>query len=129
MPEQNPPIVPGDLFARHQTITGLRALADFLEANPHIPVTEYGEYYSVFTRPARTDASGRALVDQAAALLGVDVRDDTDRGGHYTASRTFGRITYRVVHVPQRARDVHEARWSYATNITLDQSERDGRAA
>lgn len=37
--------VPGDLFARTQTVAGLRALADFLEANPAVPVREFGADY------------------------------------------------------------------------------------
>src|SRR5690606_26479310 len=73
------PIVPGDLFARHQTITGLRALADFLEANPGVPVNTYGETFHVPIRAA-DDASAVALVDQTAALLGVNAQHDTRRG-------------------------------------------------
>ncbi|WP_165958767.1 hypothetical protein [Actinomadura sp. KC345] len=113
------PVVPGDLFARHQTITGLRALADFLEANPGVPVNEYGHDLLISARAA-ADASAAALVDQTAALLGVDVADDLDRGGHYTATRTFGRISYRIVHIPDYRRREHLARDSYQHNIRLD---------
>ncbi|WP_412515642.1 hypothetical protein K8Z49_27780 [Actinomadura madurae] len=117
------PVVPGDLFARHQTITGLRALAVFLEANPAVPVNEYGHDLTVSVR-ASDDASAVALVDATAALLGVDVTDDTDRGGHYTATRTFGRVSYRIVHIPQRRREEYRARDSYRDNITLDADQR-----
>ncbi len=99
---QTAPVVPGDLFARHQTITGLRALADFLEANPAVPVEEYG-YDLTFSVRNMDDASAVALVDRTAALLGVDAADDTHRGGHYIATRSFGRVTYRMVHIPERA--------------------------
>ncbi|WP_412516220.1 hypothetical protein K8Z49_35230 [Actinomadura madurae] len=116
---QTAPIVPGDLFARHQTITGLRALADFLEANPAVPIDEYGEHYNVFTSD-RDDASAVTLVDQAAALLGVQVSDRRSFGGHYVAERTFGRITYTVVHIPERQKREHRARDSYCSNIVLD---------
>ncbi|MGW5411752.1 hypothetical protein [Actinomadura geliboluensis] len=112
------PVVPGDLFARHQTITGLRALADFLEANPAVPVDEYGETYHVFTRD--NDASAVPQVDQTAALLGVEVADDRPTGGHYTASKRFGRITYRIVHIPERNKREALARGSYRHNIILD---------
>jgi hypothetical protein len=124
---QTDPIVPGDLFARHQTITGLRALADFLEANPAAPVDEYGEIYNVFTRDC-DDASAAALVDQTAALLGVEITDRRSRGGHYTASKTFGRITYAVVHIPERQKHESRARDSYYRNIVLDtdQDDQDG---
>jgi hypothetical protein len=125
---QTAPIVPGDLFARHQTITGLRALADFLEANPAVPVNEYGHDLIVSVR-ADDDTSAAARVDQLAALLGVDVDDDTRHGGHYTATRTFGRISYRIVHIPQHRRDQYRAQDSYRDNITLDTDQGTGRAA
>ena len=113
------PIVPGDLFARHQTITGLRALADFLEANPGVPVNEYGTTIHVPIRAA-DDASAAALVDHAAALLGVNAAHDTQRGGHYRATRTFGRITYTVFHIPEQQWAASLARDSYRDNIRLD---------
>jgi hypothetical protein len=72
-------IMSGDLFVWHRTITGLRALADFLEANPGVPVARFGETYDVHVRT--DDAQSRALVDALAALLGVPVRDDTADGG------------------------------------------------
>lgn len=113
------PIVPGDLFARHQVITGLRALADFLEANPAVPVPEYGETFDVFPRDCDDDCSA-ALVDHVAALLGVETDDARPHGGHYTATRSFGRMTYRIIHVPDRSRRRHEAHMSYHHNIRLD---------
>ncbi|NVI88065.1 hypothetical protein [Actinomadura sp. BRA 177] len=125
---QTPPIVPGDLFARQQTITGLRALADFLEANPAVPVEEYGHNLILSVRNM-DDASAAALVDRTAALLGVEVTDDTHWGGHYTATRAFGRITYRIVHIPEQARAASRARDSYRDSITLDtdQDEQSGK--
>jgi hypothetical protein len=119
--------VPGDLFARHQTIAGLRALADFLEANPGVPVKEYGETYHVPIQ-AGADASEVALVDQAAALLGVTVDDNRPRGGHYIATRTFGRISYTVFHIPDRQKADSRARDSYRDNIVLDTDHNTGRA-
>jgi hypothetical protein len=107
------PIVPGDLFARTQTIAGLRALADFLEHNPAVPVREYGQEYTVFTR-TESDEAARAEVDRIAALLGEDVEDETGRGGHYTVSKIFGRITYTAIHIPARCQAEHDALMSYA---------------
>lgn len=125
---QTAPLVPGDLFARHQTITGLRALADFLEANPAVPVNEYGATFHVPIQAA-DDASAAALVDNTAELLGVNAEHDTRRGGHYIATRTFGRITYTVFHIPEQERAASLARDSYRTNITLDTDQDTGRAA
>ncbi|WP_242883393.1 hypothetical protein [Actinomadura litoris] len=112
-------VVPGDLLARHQVITGLRALADFLADNPAVPVSEYGETIHVFAREADESLSA-ALVDQAAEALGVLAEDDRAQGGHYTASRSFGRVKYRVVHIPDSYHRAHEARRSYQDNIRLD---------
>ena len=129
--------IPGDLFARHQTITGLRALADYLENNPAVPVNEYGwevRIHSGVGRDTTTDAHQRTEVDRVAALLGVPVLDEIERGGHYKASRTFGRIVYTIVHVPARRMAQHRAEQSYCDNIRLDQadeqtSEQTGKAA
>ncbi|GAB2828948.1 hypothetical protein GCM10027176_36430 [Actinoallomurus bryophytorum] len=107
------PIVPGDLFARAQTIAGLRTLADFLETNPAVPVREYGAEYTVFPR-ADDDPTERAEIDRIAAALGETVTDDTGRGGHYRVSKTFGRITYSAVHVSARQQAAHQAHMSYA---------------
>jgi hypothetical protein len=107
------PIVPGDLFARAQTIAGLRALADFLEANPNVPVREYGAEYTVFAR-REDDAAERAQVDSIARALGETVTDEIGDGGHYTVSKTFGRITYNATHIPVRRRVAHDALMSYA---------------
>ncbi|WP_067466227.1 hypothetical protein [Actinomadura macra] len=109
----------GDLDARHQTITGLRALADFLETTPAVPVNKHGHDLLVCVRTG-DDTSAAALVDQVAALLGVEVADERDNGGHYTATRTFGRISYSIVHIPDRSHREFHARTSYESNIRLD---------
>jgi hypothetical protein len=113
------PVVPGDLFARAQTIAGLRALADFLEDNPSVPVRELGAEYTVFAR-REDDATERTEIDNIAAALGEIVTDDTESGGHYRVSKTFGRITYSAVHIPARRRDAHEALMSYAPAFDHD---------
>lgn len=124
---QTAPVVSGDLFARHQVISGLRALADFLEANPGVPVPEYGDTVDVFARTG-DDTRSAALVDHVAALLGVPVDDDRPNGGHYKAAKSFGRMAYRVIHIPDRSRREHEAEMSYRANIRLDpdQDDQDG---
>ncbi|GAB2824531.1 hypothetical protein GCM10027176_31310 [Actinoallomurus bryophytorum] len=107
------PIVPGDLFARAQTVAGLRALADFLENNPRVPVRELGGDYTVFAR-CDDDAAERAEIDNIARLLGETVTDETGHGGHYEVQKTFGRITYSAIHIPARRRAAHDALMSYA---------------
>jgi hypothetical protein len=114
------PIVPGDLFARNQTVAGLRALADFFETNPAVPVREYGGEYTVFAR-ADTDAAERAEIDQIAEALGEVTRDETGSGGHYRVSKTFGRITYTAIHIPARRKAAHDALMTYAPAFHTDQ--------
>jgi len=112
-------IVPADLFARTQTISGLRQLADFLETNPAVPVDTYGYTLNQFT-DRHPDETCRTHVTAVADLLGVTPLDETDSGGHLYASRTFGRITYQICHIPQRNREEFQARSSYDNNIILD---------
>ncbi|WP_131740281.1 hypothetical protein [Actinomadura roseirufa] len=113
------PIVPGDLFSRHQTIAGLRALADFLEANPAVPVEEYGHTYNVWIN-ADTDDGGRSGIAALAAHLGEAFEDRIAHGGHCTTRKTFGRIRYSAVYIPNRRMTELKARSSYEANIILD---------
>jgi hypothetical protein len=110
------PRIPDDLFARSQTIFGLRQLADYLETHPGLPVKEYGFDLTIYPQ-ADTDTAGRAEVDRIAGILGVTPTDNTEKGGHYIASKTFGRIAYRAVHIPSRAWARYTARNSYGHNI------------
>jgi hypothetical protein len=118
--QPTPFVIPGDLFARHQTISGLRALADFLESNPAVPVPAYGWDLNLYMRDHGDDRCHRAEVGRIAALLHAAPVDDTADGGHLVVSKTFGRISYRAVHVPARQMDEHYAHMSYRNNITLD---------
>lgn len=104
---------------RAEITGGLRQLADYLDAHPEIPVSDYG--WELLGHPDRsTDAAERAAVDQVAAHLRVPVRDNTARGGHYIAEKTFGRITYQYIHIPARCRAIHQAWSSYADAVTPD---------
>jgi hypothetical protein len=105
--------IPSDLLHRAKVIGGLRQLADWLDAHPGVPVSPYGWDLSIY--PQHDDDAARAAeVDRIAAILGVTVTDQTPNGGHYTASRTFGLITYEAVHVPRRRRTAHAALMSYS---------------
>ncbi|WP_329095138.1 hypothetical protein OG979_11650 [Actinomadura citrea] len=66
------------------------------------------------------------MVDQVATLLGAEVTDDRPNGGHYSAEKTFGRITYGIVHVPRRCQDELQAHMSYRHNIRLDPDQHNG---
>lgn len=80
--------------ARAQFINGLRDLASFLAAHFGYPVPDNAE---ITTFPDGADYAQRcAHVDRLALALGVTPADNL---GHYSAERSFGPITYRVVAV------------------------------
>lgn len=111
-------IIPADLLTRGKVLTGLRQLADWLEAHPDVPVAPFGWDLNVYTdRNGGSDDAARAEVDQIAAALGVPVTDDTGSDGHYKAFRTFGLITYQAVHVPARRMAAHYALMSYSGSV------------
>jgi hypothetical protein len=100
---------------RADLVAGLHALADYLNANPAVPVPEFSTDLLVHARG--TDAEGFAEVDRVAELLGVAVRDRTGRGGHYTAVRWFGPVEYRCVAIPAAVMALHQAGQSYADSV------------
>ena len=105
---------------RRELICGLRDLAGLLESCPDIPAP-YTLDVLVFP-PDGTDREMCAEVDRVAALLGVIADDERAEYGHYTASRDFGPVQYRMVAIPSRTRAHYDARNSYAGNvITADQ--------
>ena len=104
-------MIPGDLLHRGKVISGLRQLADWLDAHPGVPVCPYGWDLSIY--PRGDDAARIAEVNRIAAILGADITDETRQGGHYIAARSFGLITYEAVHIPQSYRDTHNALMSY----------------
>jgi hypothetical protein len=111
-------LIPADLLARTQIITGLRQLADYLEDHPDVPVCRFGWDLPVYPGSRDGDAAERAQVDKIAALLEVPVTDRTGDGGHYKAVRAFGLITYEAIHVSERRMAAHRALMSYSGSIT-----------
>ncbi len=110
-------IVPGDLLHRAKVINGLRQLADYLETHPDVPVAPFGWDLNIYTR-RDSDAASRAEVDRIAAILGVPTTDRTPEGGHYTAHRSFGLISYTAVHIPAQRMAAHDALMSYRDCVT-----------
>jgi hypothetical protein len=87
-----------DPTERTALISGLRALADYLESNPEVPAPIYA---TVHTFPTDGDwAAMRAAIDAIAAPLGVIPH--LTGGGHYVATRSFGPVEYRAVAIPRR---------------------------
>jgi hypothetical protein len=100
---------------RPGVIRGLRELAALLESCPDIPAP-YTVNVLVFP-PIGMDSAIFAEVRRVAALLGVAVQDDTAQHAHYTASKSFGPVSYEAIAIPSRTRAYHEAQNSYAGNV------------
>jgi hypothetical protein len=114
--------IPSDLLHRAKVIDGLVELAAYLEAHPDLPVCPFGWDLNVYTH-TDDDAASRAEVDRIAAILGAQVKDDTGRGGHYRAARSFGLITYGAVHVSARDSAAFGALLSYRDCVTPAEAE------
>jgi hypothetical protein len=110
---------------RPGVIRGLRELAALLESCPDIPVP-YIVNVLVFP-PDGTDSGLFAEVNRVAALLGAAVQDGTAQHGHYTASKCFGPVSYRVIAIPSRTRAYHDAQNSYAGNVMPGDDKEAGR--
>jgi hypothetical protein len=104
-----------DQARRPGVIRGLRELAALLESCPGIPAP-YMVNVLAFP-PDGKDSALFAEVNRVAALLGVTVQDGTAQHGHYTASKSFGPVSYRAIAIPSRTRAYHEAQNTYAGNV------------
>jgi len=87
-----------DSTERAALISGLRALADYLESNPEVPAPAYAVVYKF--PPTGDWAQMRAEIDATAARLGVNAH--LTAGGHYVAVRLFGPVEYRAVAIPRK---------------------------
>jgi hypothetical protein len=104
-----------DQAAREAFITGLRNLADFLDAHWDVPVPRYGTRIQLH---AERDDDGRTEVDQFARQLGTFADDQLTRHGHYEAGKKFGPIDYRMIHITEAAMDKWHATTSYDGAVT-----------
>lgn len=81
---------------RQDTIAGLRALADFLEAHPDVPVS--GEQVVSYWTPAGLrSVEARTQVDKIAAVLGVTAGPRAVlKSATHAARRRFGPVIYQA---------------------------------
>lgn len=81
---------------RQDTIAGLRALADFLEAHPEVPVS--GEQVVSYWTPAGLrSVEARTQVDKIAAVLGVTAGPRAVlKSATHAARRRFGPVIYQA---------------------------------
>jgi hypothetical protein len=103
---------------RRAFITGLRALADYLDQHPAVPVPTYGT--EIYLSAASTDDGGCAQVDWFARQLGVPVPKGISYSGHYEAARRFGPVGYRMIAISDDAMARHHALSSYSGAVTPD---------
>jgi hypothetical protein len=90
-----------DPTVRAALISGLRALADYLESHPEVPAPAYPV---VHTFPAAGEwPQMRAEIDATAARLGVNAH--LTGGGHYVAVRFFGPVEYQAVAISPKNHD------------------------
>jgi hypothetical protein len=97
-------------------IDSLRKLADFLDANPAVPLPLVTAHHYATRAP---DQDMRAEIDQIAAALDVEVDAMHD---HYAAWRYIGAIRYEAVAILSAARTRFEAETSYTNSIVIDAS-------
>jgi hypothetical protein len=100
-----------DPATRQALITGLRALADYLDQNPAVPVPTYGT--EIYLSASSTDDGGCAQVRQFARQLGIAVPNDISYSGHYEAARQFGPVGYRMIAISDAAMARHRAADTY----------------
>jgi hypothetical protein len=86
---------------RQAIISGLRALADFLERTPDVPAPKYTDVL-VFPPDDMPDTGKRREVDVIASHIGSGI-EITSYLHHYQTSRQFGPVAYRAVAIPDDA--------------------------
>jgi hypothetical protein len=87
-----------DLEARAAVTAGLRALAEFLDAHPTLPVPQFSISAGLTVYLVGSQEDKRAEVDRIADVLQVN----TEEFGVYQAERRFGGpVAYRAVAVPE----------------------------
>ena len=89
----------GECATLRELVRDLRALADFLESRPDLPVPRHA-YLPLNVFAGGTEADRRAQVDHVAALLRTT---GESHGDHYLAEKAFGNVAYRYVAIPPSA--------------------------
>ena len=107
-----------DPGTRHAFITGLRALADYLDQHPAVPVPAYGT--EVYLSASSTDNGGCAQVRQFARQLGITPPSKISHSGHYEAVRSFGPVGDTRLAISDAAMARHLASDTYYGYVTPD---------
>lgn len=92
-----------DATKRQDLIEGLRALADWYEQHPTVPLPAYpGWTHCVLSHHG--DVDGPAVVRELAAALGAEV---VERHGHTVADKPFGPIKFHAYYVSRERMQEH----------------------
>lgn len=110
-----------DTSTRDAFITGLFALAVYLEAHPEVPVPAYGTEILVAARDM--EDGGITDIQNAAGALASDVVG-TDSGGRETC-RSFGPVGYKIFSLTKASMARHHAEASYRGCVMPDRETAD----
>lgn len=92
---------------RAERIANLRALADFLESMPSVPLPRYTFDLSLSVGAGdEDDAENIAEIARLAVLFGVEPTQNED-GTHHRAALRIGHLTYTASTVTRAAMDRH----------------------
>ncbi|MEV1321994.1 hypothetical protein AB0J14_38600 [Micromonospora arborensis] len=102
---------------REELIAGLRAVADFYEANPTMPVPIYPDLLVSCSNITghgndRDDDAAAELVRHAGTLLGVEATQST--AGGWDVNGKFGALTLRVYSTTHERMARYEAASTYS---------------
>lgn len=99
---------------RARIIGDMRALADFLQAHPELPISRYTSVDVTYFPLTDDETVAVGEVAEAGARLG---RMPAWEGGHYLVEHAVGAGRYRVVAIPERVAVSYRA-WLAATGHT-----------
>lgn len=101
--------------ARAGFVADLRSLADYLAANPEVPVPRYG--WTIFVHATGTDEEEFAQVDAVSEILGEKPTDRRETSGGYAVVRSFGSVEYQFDAHTSDSMARHRAFMSYADSV------------
>ena len=108
----------GDAPERAELVAGLRSLADYLAADPSVPVPPYGWRVAVYAEG--TDSEQFAQVDLVAEITGERPVDRRAVTGHHYVQRSFGPVSYEFTAISEWRMAQHRAGMSYAGSVIPD---------
>jgi hypothetical protein len=107
-----------DPATRQAFITGLRALADYLDRHPAVPVPGYGT--QIHMTADSTEKGGCGQVNEFARQLAIAVPASISEFGHYEAIRFFGPVGYGMTAISDYAMARYRAADTYYGCVTPD---------